>query len=92
MSCLFPKRSVIQLHHLDVLLKRIMDSGGPAWFSSSFTEYTQCYFNLSTWAPCIGNESVSLERRRSINTESSADADESDGDGLMTARQSVCKD
>lgn len=63
MACLFPKRSVIQLHHLDVLLKCIMDSGGPAWFSSSFTEDTQCYFNLPTWTPCIGNESISLPQR-----------------------------
>lgn len=53
---LFPLRSVIQLHHLDVLLKFIMDSWGSPHFSSSFTEYSQCYSNLPTTPSCIGNE------------------------------------
>lgn len=53
---LFPLRSVIQLHHLDVLLKSIMDSWGSPRFSSSFTEYSQCYSNLPTTLSCIGNE------------------------------------
>lgn len=53
---LFPLRSVIQLHHLDVLLKSIMDSWGSPRFSSSFTEYSQCYSNLPTTPSCIGNE------------------------------------
>lgn len=53
---LFPPRSVIQLHYLDVLLKSIMDSGGFLCLSSSFTEYSQCYSNLPTTASCIGNE------------------------------------
>lgn len=53
---LFPLRSVIQLHHLDVLLKSIMDSWGSPHFSSSFTEYSQCYSNLPTTPSCIGNE------------------------------------
>lgn len=53
---LFPLRSVIQLHFLDVLLKSIMDSWGFPCFSSSFTEYSQCYSNLPTTPSCIGNE------------------------------------
>lgn len=53
---LFPLRSVIQLHYLDVLLKSIMDSWGFPCFSSSFTEYSQCYSNLPTTPSCIGNE------------------------------------
>lgn len=53
---LFPPRSVIQLHYLDVLLKSIMDSRGFPCFSSSFTEYSQCYSNIPTTLSCIGNE------------------------------------
>lgn len=52
----FPLRSVIQLQYLDVLLKPIMDSWGFSSFSSSFTEYSQCYSNLPTTPSCIGNE------------------------------------
>lgn len=55
-SPLFPLRSVIQLHHLDVLLKSIMDSRGFLCSSSSFTEYSRCYSNLPTTPSCIGNE------------------------------------
>lgn len=55
-SPLFPLRSVIQLHHLDVLLKSIMDSWGFLCSSSSFTEYSRCYSNLPTTPSCIGNE------------------------------------
>lgn len=52
----FPLRWVIQLHYLDVLLKSIMDSWGFPCFSSSFTEYSQCYSNIPTTLSCIGNE------------------------------------
>lgn len=55
-SPLLPQRSVILLHHLDVLLKSIMDSWGFLCSSSSFTEYSWCYSNLSTTPSCIGNE------------------------------------
>lgn len=33
-----------------------MDSWGSLRFSSSFTEYSQCYSNLPTTPSCIGNE------------------------------------
>lgn len=33
-----------------------MDSWGSPRFSSSFTEYSQCYSNLPTTLSCIGNE------------------------------------
>lgn len=55
-SPLFPLRWVIQLQHLDVLLKSIMDSWGFLCSSSSFTEYSWCYSNLPTTPSCIGNK------------------------------------